>query len=209
MFEWLRSMLPHLPHYGAALVFIVVFLNNLGFPLPGETILLGAGFVLGKVGVSLWQPMLAASVACFLGSICAFWAGRRLGDRGQQGVRWLHLTPQRMQWPERFFKRHGAKTVLIVRFIPLFPPVVPNLLAGMSRMRWPAFLFFNLVGSALYPVAYMLIGYLFGRKWGLFEAWLGNSKGYVIAAILVLITLVAIFRKPLMKLWSRLVKKEA
>ncbi len=46
MFELLRSLLPHMHHYGYALVFIVVFLNNVGFPLPGETILLGAGFIL-------------------------------------------------------------------------------------------------------------------------------------------------------------------
>jgi membrane protein DedA with SNARE-associated domain len=48
MLHWLDSLLPRLPHYGYALVFIVVFLNNVGFPLPGETILLGAGLVFGR-----------------------------------------------------------------------------------------------------------------------------------------------------------------
>jgi membrane protein DedA with SNARE-associated domain len=54
------------------LVFIVVFLNNLGVPLPGETILLGAGFILGRAAGSLWQPMAAGTAACFLGGICSF-----------------------------------------------------------------------------------------------------------------------------------------
>src|SRR5271156_2070827 len=80
MLHWLQSLLPRLPHYGYVLVFIVVFLNNLGFPLPGETILLGAGFILGKTADSLWQPMVAGTVACFLGGICPFWLGRRLGQ---------------------------------------------------------------------------------------------------------------------------------
>jgi len=75
MLHWLHSLLPHIPHYGYVLVFIVAFLNNLGVPLPGETILLGAGFALGKTGDSLWQPMAAGTTACFLGGICAFWAG--------------------------------------------------------------------------------------------------------------------------------------
>jgi hypothetical protein len=57
MLHWLHSLLPHLPHYGYVLVFIVVFLNNIGVPLPGETILLGAGFILGKAAGSLWEPM--------------------------------------------------------------------------------------------------------------------------------------------------------
>src|SRR5476651_1620518 len=61
MLHWLHSLLPHLHHYGYVLVFIVVFLNNIGVPLPGETILLGAGFVLGKTADSMWQPVMAGT----------------------------------------------------------------------------------------------------------------------------------------------------
>jgi hypothetical protein len=86
MLHWLHSLLPHIPHYGYVLVFIVVFLNNLGFPLPGETILLGAGFVLGKTGHPLWQPVVAGTAASFLGGICAFWMGRRLGHGWEIGT---------------------------------------------------------------------------------------------------------------------------
>jgi membrane protein DedA with SNARE-associated domain len=117
MLHWLHSLLPHIPHYGYVLVFIVAFLNNLGFPLPGETILLGAGFVLWKTGDPLWQPVVAGTAACFLGGIGAFWLGRRLGRGSLEKIRWLHLTPERMKWPEQFFNRHGAKTVFIARFI--------------------------------------------------------------------------------------------
>ena len=53
MLHWLHSMFPDVPHYGYVLVFLVVFLNNVGFPLPGETILLGAGFILGRGVASL------------------------------------------------------------------------------------------------------------------------------------------------------------
>jgi len=86
MLHWLHELLPHIPHYGYVLVFIVVFLNNLGMPLPGETILLGAGFVFGKTGVSLWPPMLAGTLACFLGGTCAFWLGRLLGQGGFEKI---------------------------------------------------------------------------------------------------------------------------
>jgi membrane protein DedA with SNARE-associated domain len=87
MLHWLHSLLPHIPHYGYVLVFVVVLLNNLGFPLPGETILLGAGFVLGKTVDSMWQPMVAGTAACFLGGNCAFWLGRRLGHGGLEKIR--------------------------------------------------------------------------------------------------------------------------
>lgn len=203
MLHWLGSLLPHLPHYGYVLVFIVVFLNNIGFPLPGETILLGAGFILGKTAASLWQPMAAGTVACFLGGICSFWLGRRLGHSGLEKIRWLHLTPERLKWPDRFFKRHGAKAVFIARFIALFPPVTANLLAGMSKMRWRVFLFYNLTGSAAYTVSYILVGHFFGKRWKLFEAWLGPTLLYLIVAAIVLVVLGITFRDSLTRLLAR------
>jgi membrane protein DedA with SNARE-associated domain len=190
------------------LVFIVAFLNNLGFPLPGETILLGAGFVLGKTADSLWQPVVAGTAACFLGGIGAFWLGRRLGRGSLEKIHWLHLTPERMKWPEQFFKSHGAKTVSIARFIFLFPPVVVNLLASMSKMPWRIFLFYNLTGSAAYSTTYIPIGYFFGKQWKLLEAWLGPTVLYLILAGLVITILGVIFRHSLSGYWVRLFPKE-
>ncbi|HCN90945.1 MAG TPA: hypothetical protein DIT28_17505 [Oxalobacteraceae bacterium] len=203
MLHWLHSLLPHIPHYGYVLVFIVVFLNNIGFPLPGETILLGAGFILGKAGGSLWQPMAAGTLACFLGGICAFWMGRRLGHSGLEKIHWLHLTPPRLRWPERFFKRHGARAVFIARFIALFPPVVPNLFGGMSKISWRIFLFYNLTGSAAYTISYILIGYFFGKRWHLLKVWLGPTVLYLILAGIVLVVAGVIFRDSVSKFWMR------
>jgi len=208
MLHWLRSLLPNLPHYGYVLVFIIVFLNNIGVPLPGETILLGAGFFLGKHADSLWEPMVAGTAACFLGGICSFWLGRRLGHGSLENIRWLHLTPKRLKWPERFFKRHGAKAVFIARFIALFPPIAANLLAGMAKMPWRIFLFFNLTGSAVYTTCYILIGYVFGKKWKLLEAWLGPTALYLILAGIALIVLGVIFRHSLSGFSARLVSKK-
>ena len=207
MLHWLHSLLPHIPHYGYVLVFIVAFLNNLGFPLPGETILLGAGFVLGKTGDSLWPPVVAGAVACFLGGICAFGLGRRLGHSSLKKIRWLHLTPKRLKWPEQLFKRHGAKTVFIARFIFLFPPVVVNLLAGMSKMPWRTFLFYNLTGSAAYSTTYILLGYFFGKQWKRLAAWLGPVPLYLILAAIILIVLGVLFRHSLSVFWARRISK--
>lgn len=204
MFHWLHSLLPDLPHYGYALIFIVVFLNNIGAPLPGETILLGAGFVLGRTETSLWPPMLASTLACFLGGICAFWMGRRLGRIGVEKLRWLHLTPKRRKWPERLFKRYGAKVVFISRFIALFPPVVANLLAGTTTMPWGRFLAFNLAGSAAYAVTYILLGFFFGKEWKHLEAWLGPTASYMILVGIALIVLGVVFRHFLFAFSARL-----
>jgi membrane protein DedA with SNARE-associated domain len=113
-----------------------------------------------------------------------------------------------LKWPAQLFKRHGAKTVFIARFIFLFPPVVVNLLAGMSKMPWRTFLFYNLTGSAAYATYYTLIGYYFGKQWKLLEAWLGPMALYLILAGLVVVALSVIFRHSLSGYWARLLPKK-
>jgi membrane protein DedA with SNARE-associated domain len=148
--------------------------------------------------------MVAGTAACFLGGGCAFWLGRRVGLSGLGRIHWLHLTPERLKWPERFFKRHGAKAVFIARFIALFPPVAANLLAGIAKMPWRTYLFYNLTGAAACTTSYILIGYFFGKKWKRLEAWLGPTALYLILAAIVLLVLGVIFRHPLSKFLARL-----
>jgi len=102
------------------------------------------------------------------------------------------------------FQRHGAKTVFVARFIFVFPPIAANLLAGMSKMQWRTFLFYNVTGSAAYTTTYILIGYFFGKKWKLLVAWLGPTALYLIFAGLVIVVLAVIFRNSVSGYWARL-----
>ena len=194
LLQWLHSLLPHVPRFGWLLVFIVELLNNLGIPLPGDTILLGAGFILGKNAFSLWEPMVAGTAGCFLGGLWAFWLGGALGHSGFKKINWLHFTPERVKWTEKFYKRQGPRAVFIARFIFLIPPIAANLMAGMARMKRRTFIFYNFTGSAIYSVSYILIGYLFGKKWEILKAWLGPTTLYLIVSGVVLITLVVAWR---------------
>ena len=83
-----------------------------------------------------------------------------------------------------------------------------NLLAGMSKMPWRIFLFYNLTGSAAYSTTYILIGYFFGKKWKLLEAWLGPMALYLILAGLVIVALGVIFRHSVSGFWARLFSKK-
>jgi membrane protein DedA with SNARE-associated domain len=204
MNHWLRFLFPHL-HYGYALVFIVTFLNSIGFPFPGEPFLFGAGFILGKEGIPLWESIVAGTTACFLGGVGAFWLGRRLGRSRLVKIHWLHLTPQKFQWMRRFFKRFEAKDVFIARFIPLLPSLVPNVLAGMAKMGWGTFLFYDLAGSVVYATGFILLGYFLGKQWKLLEAWLGLTAIYLIFGGIVLALLALIFRQYFYRLWARVI----
>lgn len=102
-----------------------------------------------------------------------------------------------------FEHEDDAKTVFIARFIFLFPPVVVNLLAGMANMPWRTFLFYNLTGSAAYTTTYILIGYLFGKKWKQLEAWPGPTALHLIFEAIILMVLGVIFRHSLSTLSAR------
>ena len=175
MSEWLHSLLPQLPHYGFVVVFVALFLNNVGLPLPGETVLLGAGFILGRdVGFfsePVFVAMLAATLAGFLGGACAFAVGRRVDRQALSKVRWLRAVSRRLDRAERLYSRHGALTVCVGRFIPVLPPVAVNLLAGVMRVPWPGFLWFSLVGSAGFSCLYMMLGFLLGAQWLIVRAF--------------------------------------
>ena len=209
LLHWLDRLLPELPHYGFALVFIVVFLSNIGVPFPGKVILFGAGFVWGRAAGSLWEPILAGTLASSLGGICVFWLGRRLGHSRLEKIRWLHLTPTRLEWPERFFKRHGDKTVFLARFIPVIPSAVATLLEGTTALSWPSYLWLNLAGSAAYTTVYIMLGYFLGKKWQLLQAWLGPTTLYATMAAIALIFLGIVFRKALLRYGARFSSKRA
>jgi membrane protein DedA with SNARE-associated domain len=114
-----------------------------------------------------------------------------------------------MKWPDKFFRRHGARTIFIARFVALFPPVVANLLAGVSKMHWGPFLAYNASGSLAYATTYILVGHFFGRRWTAFEAHLGPAALYSIAAAFALLAGCVMFRHALHGLLSRLRGRKA
>ncbi len=182
---WLEYLLSH---YGYGAIFMVLFFNNTGLPIPGTTLLLGAGILVGKNALSLGWTIVAATAGCFMGTSCGYWLGRRYGLSVIAKVRWLRLTHERIRYLEHFFKRYGAKGVFFARFVSLLHPVI-GLLAGIGKTPSRAFLFYNLAGSALYAVLFTFIGDYFGHKWGFFKIWILHTWVFLVVLLVVLIGL--------------------
>ncbi len=185
MFHWLQSLMAH---NGYWVVFTVVFLNNIGFPVPGDTVLLGGGFLVGKGVLSFWVVAVLGMAGCFLGSTCAYWFGLRYGRQFLKKIKWFRTNPQNVAKMDYFFEKHGPKVVFFARFIALLHPVT-GLLAGVWKTPSRPFLFYNLAGSASYVLVYTLAGYFFGQKWEIFKSWIGPVAFYtllIVAAILIL-----------------------
>ena len=190
MFHWLQSLLAH---NGYWVVFIVLFLNNIGFPVPGDTVLLAGGFLVGKGILSFWIVVVMGTAGCFLGGCGGYWLGIRFGRRFLKKITWFRVTPERLKRMDHFFEKFGPKVVFFARFVALLHPVT-GLLAGMWKTPLRPFLFYNLAGSAAYALIYTLTGYFFGQKWQIFKSWLGPVAFYALLITAALLFLALFLR---------------
>lgn len=150
--------------YGAWAVFLVVGLESVGLPLPGETLLVAAAVYAGTAGgLDISHVLVAASAGAFLGDNAGYWIGRRLGLPllSKHGGR-VGIDARRLKLGRYLFDRHGGKVVFFGRFVALLRTLAA-LLAGVNRMPWPRFLAFNLAGGVLWSLVFGLGGYALGH----------------------------------------------
>ena len=188
--EWIVDLFAR---YGYAVVFVGVFLENSGLPVPGETALL-AGAALSHYGrLALPWVIVTAMMAAILGDNLGFLLGRRFG-RGfiERHGRRVGLTPQRLAMFDRFVQRHGARTIFIARFVTGLR-VFGAVLAGASDLPWPTFLFWNATGAVAWSITFGVVGYALGQSWDTLERWIGRS-GLIAFAIVAAAAVVAVLR---------------
>jgi membrane-associated protein len=150
-----------------ALVGGLAFLETgafVGLLAPGETAVVLGGVVAATGDVDLAAMLLLVWLAAAAGDFVSFLLGRRLGrpflvSRGPR----FGVTPPRLARVEGFFDRHGAKAILVGRFVGIVRAVAP-FLAGSSGMRVRAFLPWSLLGTAAWAATFTLVGYIFHRS---------------------------------------------
>lgn len=148
--------------YPAVALFIMI--ESSGIPFPGETMLLLASFY-AAVDHKLQIPIVIACAA--LGAIIGDNIGYTVGRTGGYAFvkrfgRYLFLKPAHLEKAERFFTRHGDKTVFFGRFVAVLRAWAA-FLAGLNRMRWSHFLIYNAAGGIIWAIVYGCLGFYAGR----------------------------------------------
>jgi membrane-associated protein len=154
---------------GLALLAAIVFAESgllFGFFLPGDSLLFVAGFLASDAGGHRLPalPIVAAVafVAAVVGDQVGFWFGRKLGPALFTRPDSRLFKQQNVVKSHAFFERHGAKTIVLARFVPVvrtFTPVV----AGVSEMHYRTFVKFNVIGGFLWAVGITTLGYFLGQ----------------------------------------------
>src|SRR5436309_9723916 len=186
----MNEVLDFLVRHGAAVLFAVVFIEQMGVPLPATPWLLAAGALAGA-GKMNWVVALAAAA---LGSVVAdfiwFYLGRHYGNRVLNLLCRISLAPDScVRRTQDLFGRYGMRGVVVAKFIPGLSTLAPPL-AGSSGMAAPRFFFFDGLGSLLYAGSFILVGVLFSHQLEeIIDALAGLGRG----ALGVLVGLLALY----------------
>jgi membrane-associated protein len=132
-----------------------------GFFLPGDSLLVTAG-VFGAAG------KLNLSVAAIVGDTVGYWFGRRVGQALFTRPKSLLFNPAHLRRAHDFYEKHGGKTIIIARFMPIIRTFAP-IVAGMGQMDYRRFVSFNVVGGILWVISMTGIGYFLGQIPGVRE----------------------------------------
>lgn len=183
-------------HHGLPLLFVVVMLESFGIPLPGETALIVFGVLASQGNYSIAAVIAVAAIAAIVGDNLGYWLIGRLGGRKlfrdhRLLQRWADSVLPRA---EGIMRRHGGKTVFFGRFVAILR-FTAAWVAGLGRMPWWRFLFWNASGGVAWAIAVGLVAYYGGRAAADAIARYGLLAALAIGAILVIAWFVIYFGK--------------
>ncbi|MGH9368527.1 MAG: VTT domain-containing protein [Thermoanaerobaculia bacterium] len=139
-----------------------------GFFLPGDSLLVTAGVFAAAGHLNIWVLNAVLIAAAIAGDTVGYWIGRRAGPALFKRPKSLLFNPEHLRRAHDFYEKHGGKTIILARFMPIvrtFAPVV----AGMGRMEYRRFVSFNVFGGLLWVLSMTLTGYYLGQIPGVRE----------------------------------------
>jgi membrane protein DedA with SNARE-associated domain len=177
--------------YGYWAIFFGILLENLGIPLPGETVTLVGGFLAGSNELSYWLVLSDASAGAFIGGTCGYWIGRIGGWPllvRLAGI--LRISEARIVNIKDQFSENAAKAVFFGRFFALLR-IFAAPLAGIAEMPFPKFMLYNFAGATAWASAMVTLAFFAGRIISLEQLVTWVSQ-FALVALLILLALIFI-----------------
>lgn len=165
-------------------ILVIVFIETgLLFPLlPGDSLLFFGGLLAARDNppVNIWVLVISVSVVAVLGDQTAYFIGRRVGPALFNKEDSRFFKKRYVTESHEFFEKHGPKTIILARFVPVVRTFTP-VIAGVSAMRYPVFLGFDIVGGFAWGGGVTLLGYFLGG----FELVKNNLELMILAIVFV------------------------
>lgn len=147
--------------------------------LPGDSLLFAAGAFAGLGSLNPWVLFFLLTAMAIIGDTVNYWIGSWIGPRAFSGeVRWLKK--EYLDRTHAFFAKHGGKTIILARFVPIVRTFAP-FVAGVGTMNYSRFLTYNVIGAVVWVGLFVWLGYFFGNL-----PFVRENFGMVIIAIIIL-----------------------
>ncbi len=166
MDKYLPMIISSLGIFTYLALFFVIFMET-GFVvtpfLPGDSLLFAAGAIaaLPGAGLNVFVFYVLMALAAVLGDTANYWIGHYIGPRAFSGkIRWLKI--EYLERTQRFYEKHGGKTILLARFVPIIRTFAP-FVAGVGKMRYGYFISYNVFGGILWTALFTFGGYFVGN----------------------------------------------
>lgn len=179
---------------GYWVVFFISLLESIafiGFLIPGTLFLVLVGFLTNQGVLNVANVIWFAILGAVLGDAISFYLGWR-------GISWFNTTnklfnPKYLVLGEKFFAKHGGKSVFLGRFVGPIRSVIP-FIAGALKMKLKDFFLWNIASAILWSMAYVFLGLFFGQAWQAIEIWVTRIAIFITCLILALVALYLFIR---------------
>ena len=204
------DLIPFITTAGYIGIALIIFAETgllIGFFFPGDSLLFTAGFLASQDVLNIYILLIIAGVAAVVGDSTGYAIGKRLGPKIFTREDSLLFHKDHIERTKAFYEKHGGKTIIIARFLPVIRTFAP-VLAGVGVMRYGTFLFYNIVGAILWAIGMPLLGYYLGST-------IPGVDRYLLLIIVVIIILSVLptalhvlrDKKTRDQLWGLVVKK--
>jgi membrane-associated protein len=171
------------------ILFVIIFVETglVVMPfLPGDSLLFAAGAFAATGALDPWAVFLLLAFAAILGDTVNYWIGHRIGPRVfREDVRFLKR--EYLERTQRFYEKHGGKTIFLARFVPIIRTFAP-FVAGVGAMTYGHFITYNVVGGIAWVTIFTFLGYFFGTL-----PFVQDNFTFVVLAIIFISVLPAVY----------------
>ncbi len=157
-------------------LFVIVFAETglaVGFFLPGDSLLVVAGLFAAAGKLNLWVMLVLLFIAAVVGDAVGYFSGRKVGPAIFSRPKSRFFNPKHLKKAHDFYEKHGGKTIIIARFVPIVRTFAP-IVAGAADMSYRQFAVYNVVGGFAWVTSMLFAGYFLG---GVVEQLVRNVFG--------------------------------
>lgn len=147
------------------ILFMIIFAET-GFVvtpfLPGDSLLFAVGALSALGSIHLVGILILLYIAAILGDSVNYWIGNVFGKKIVDNKNIKFINQESIDKTQEFYKKHGGKTIILARFVPIIRTFAP-FVAGVGKMHYETFVFYNILGGIIWVSAFVLAGYFFGN----------------------------------------------